>query len=47
MGAPMHTLMIPRGGAIHQFKESDNAAGQLRLIIIFSSDLKEGSKNRY
>jgi len=28
MGAPMHTLMIPRGGSVHQFKESDNSFGQ-------------------
>lgn len=24
----MHTLMIPRGGSMHQFKESDNSFGQ-------------------
>lgn len=28
MGAPMHTLMIPRAGSVHQFKESNNTFGQ-------------------
>jgi hypothetical protein len=31
MGAPMHTLMIPRGGNVHQFKESNNSFGQLHI----------------
>jgi CubicO group peptidase (beta-lactamase class C family) len=31
MGAPMHTLMIPRGGKVHRFKESKNNFGQLKI----------------
>ncbi|OJW54690.1 MAG: hypothetical protein BGO55_15030 [Sphingobacteriales bacterium 50-39] len=31
MGAPMHTLMIPRGGAVHSFEETDNSFGQLKV----------------
>lgn len=33
MGAPMHTLMIPRGGAVHRFKESNNSFGKLLITI--------------
>lgn len=31
MGAPLHTLMIPRGGSIHQFRESDNTFGKVTI----------------
>ena len=31
MGAPMHTLIIPRGGNVHQFKQSNNSFGQLTI----------------
>ena len=31
MGTPMHTLIIPRGGNVHQFKQSNNSFGQLTI----------------
>src|SRR5262245_61192632 len=32
MGAPLHVLMIPRGGSMHKFKETGNANAGNTLI---------------
>ena len=33
MGAPMHVLMIPRGGAVHVFKKAKNKIGNTTITI--------------